>query len=521
MKRDRRGDITSFFAPRSTGSSKGAEREEEVICPYCSGHFLPAAIQDHVDNHITLEDNEAKARKGQVFAPATQAPIPCSTSVSTLPPRENAFARMLTSSQLLVPRKAIFSLWLQEGKLNPSFILLGEENVDKYKEGDTIVPAEGAERDGAGRTAFQNAYDDGRNCKRDGWVDDKVMWTSAVRVKGIPCKGTKRDFVIELKSNLASATYTDSTASPQVIGTSLLKSMIQKAVRRKKIAACRLAFELLQHAPGELLRRLPIIIVEDSALHPAFPILVWCMLADTKGFVMPPLLVSVLMQITLEVTLCPYRDSFHQTQSLSSSGSVESSLEDDVLSLGSLPPNSTRCLIMSLLIRAAFGGMMGDMTMLQRAAVCWRTRFDGMDDSALEDIDSATRLDQNDLYCQTYLHTTYINGIFNGGNYYWHKRLLLRFSRSSLNEHADTLETLDRLTKCVLTEPAGGMERIQVAYKLIRDDLIPEGVDFHCDFNLTTHIIDKLRKCLSEEEAKRFDQVGPFTFFVSLFCRQV
>ena len=40
--------------------------------------------------------------------------------------------------------------------------------------------------------------------------------------------------------------------------------------------------ELMDKAMGEILRRLPIIILEDSTLHPDFALLVWAMVAESK-----------------------------------------------------------------------------------------------------------------------------------------------------------------------------------------------------------------------------------------------
>jgi hypothetical protein len=40
--------------------------------------------------------------------------------------------------------------------------------------------------------------------------------------------------------------------------------------------------ELAEKSLGDLLRRLPIIMLEDSTLHPDFPFLVWLMVAESK-----------------------------------------------------------------------------------------------------------------------------------------------------------------------------------------------------------------------------------------------
>lgn len=63
----------------------------------------------------------------------------------------------------------------------------------------------------------------------------------------------------------------------------MLKSILQKSIRRRQpLPAVRVAMELMDKALGELLRRLPIIILEDSMLHPDLPLLVWLMVAESK-----------------------------------------------------------------------------------------------------------------------------------------------------------------------------------------------------------------------------------------------
>lgn len=62
-----------------------------------------------------------------------------------------------------------------------------------------------------------------------------------------------------------------------------LKSCLQKSIRRRApLPAVRVAMELADKSWGDLIRRLPIIVLEDSTLHPDFPLLVWLMVADSK-----------------------------------------------------------------------------------------------------------------------------------------------------------------------------------------------------------------------------------------------
>ncbi len=69
---------------------------------------------------------------------------------------------------------------------------------------------------------------------------------------------------------------------------SLLKSNLQKAVRRRHIEEAFVsAKHFLAQDAGELLRRLPIIMCEDTMLHPAlFMEIVWLMAAVSKGYLL-------------------------------------------------------------------------------------------------------------------------------------------------------------------------------------------------------------------------------------------
>ena len=66
---------------------------------------------------------------------------------------------------------------------------------------------------------------------------------------------------------------------------SLLKSALQKNVRLGRAEpAVRVAAHLIrQGEAGELLRRLPVIALEDACLTPALPLAVWMMAAFSKG----------------------------------------------------------------------------------------------------------------------------------------------------------------------------------------------------------------------------------------------
>eukprot|EP01064_Diplonema_japonicum_P003486 TRINITY_DN12240_c0_g1_i1.p1 TRINITY_DN12240_c0_g1~~TRINITY_DN12240_c0_g1_i1.p1 ORF type:complete len:360 (+),score=58.81 TRINITY_DN12240_c0_g1_i1:196-1275(+) len=128
----------------------------------------------------------------------------------------------------------------------------------------------------------------------------------------------------------------------------LLKSGLQKAVRRRKehAAVCLLLQLLLQKGGAlEVLRRLPIICIEDSVPHPLICLSLWCMLACSKGYDLPIEVIKGLLEGTWEITKIEKRLCVR----------TKDHIEDKSADL------MTACITM----RRAYGGMQGDMKMLE------------------------------------------------------------------------------------------------------------------------------------------------------------
>ncbi|CAN0220301.1 unnamed protein product, partial [Ectocarpus fasciculatus] len=90
----------------------------------------------------------------------------------------------------------------------------------------------------------------------------------------------------------------------------VIKSMLQKNIRRGRAeAAVRCALELALKSWSDAIRRVLVIIVEDSLLHPAAPLLTWLMVATSKGYRPPPLLLEAFLCVVHETAACPVRDS--------------------------------------------------------------------------------------------------------------------------------------------------------------------------------------------------------------------
>lgn len=131
----------------------------------------------------------------------------------------------------------------------------------------------------------------------------------------------------------------------------LLKSNLQKAIRRKeRDAALRTAWWLLAKEPTELLRRLPVILCEDTQAHAGLLTeIVWLMAATSKGYQLTwsdAAIVMAAVATALETT---------GQWNLSIPGPSFAGPASGMTPVG-----------LALHVRVSFGGMAGDMAFLRR-----------------------------------------------------------------------------------------------------------------------------------------------------------
>jgi hypothetical protein len=208
-------------------------------------------------------------------------------------------------------------------------------------------------------------------------ADYTLTWSDTAQA---PENATAWSATIQLRRNETKIQLTLSTSIPEqpspfrlVKGHSrlsipVLKSILQKSVRRRRpLPTIRVAMEIVDKALGELLRRLPIIILEDSTLHPDLPLLCWLMAAESKGYRVPLELISKVLQIIYEVSSCPWTDY------------LDDDGEDDKGKPGdddNLPKESVENLLLRTIdMRNSYGGMKGDMQMLRGYQKTWGKRF--------------------------------------------------------------------------------------------------------------------------------------------------
>jgi hypothetical protein len=246
------------------------------------------------------------------------------------------------------------------------------------------------------------------------------------------------------------------------LSVSVLKSILQKAIRRRKpLPAVRCAMELADKSLGELLRRLPVIILEDSFVHPDLPLLMWIMMAYPRDFIPHPRLIARIFHIVFEVASCQWLDPLPDND-LSETTSTVTTLsllyEADHVKAPQLTSwRKSEALLWSMLVRAEYGGMKGDVEMLRCYADLWYRRFtsDSAPDMVLTRVFGASIVPEPSASWQETL-----------------KKLYQR-AKEQGSSRVDALAS-------------DGIDR------LIIDDVCIEGVDFHC-----SPIVDKL---LAEEE---------------------
>jgi hypothetical protein len=133
--------------------------------------------------------------------------------------------------------------------------------------------------------------------------------------------------------------------------TPLLKSNLQKAIRRKeRNAALRTAWWLLCREPTELLRRLPVILCEDTQIEErTFLELVWLMAATSKGYRLTWADATWVMAAV--------------ATAMETTGHWNLDVPGPPLPAGALLRNP---LALALHIRISFGGMKGDQAFMGR-----------------------------------------------------------------------------------------------------------------------------------------------------------
>jgi hypothetical protein len=338
-----------------------------------------------------------------------------------------------------------------------------------------------------------NDNDDG-NSSSSSLSLGKIAWMSTVQVRGNKETGS---LPIEL---IVSSSIPSLSSSQNIhrlvqnhtkLSVPVLKSILQKSIRRRKpLPSVRIASELIDKSLGDILRRLPIIILEDSTYHPKFPFLIWLMISVSKHYIPSLEIKKQILCIVYEISSCRYQD--HITTSSTTSTTEKSGGQQDQnenLSLASMHKNvisddndskdqqqqpgavlmkDDGLIIWSILMRSHYGGMAGDVRMLHKYAQIWYERLfffrSIFDDTKKRLLGDQTRADSNDdddddnynleewIQVPTHIH------------------------KSSSLKQQSSMERIDH--------------HIRSLSAISKSDITIEGIDFHCSSILESTILN-------------------------------
>ena len=432
------GDDHSKSNTCQTDSVKKAKNDYQE-CPFCHLRMAPFSLSMHIaDRH----------RENPIPSPYATPKNPQPRPSQTTPQTSNAFSTMMKASRRSIG-KMLFFLEQIGNQLYPH-IYMNSETPDK---------------------------------------ELHLAWSCTVRLRNFTgaigqCtkQGLGDQCVLTIATNIPPTTLQSDVPIKAIsaANVSLLKSMIQKGFRRgvtKK--AARLVLELLIRSTEEMLRRLPIIIIEDGLLHAGIPIVVWMMIAQTKGYLSSKWLLSTCVKIFIEacssglidcINYAPNDLNITDVYNLD----VEDNATDDSRKVDSVVvfnPCPRRTLLISILLRASYGGMVGDMKLLHSAATIWAYRLFPTVLGVTDIIPAVEHSVLPGYLCEEYcldIQSTAYGAVC---------------LMSRCYESVET-KTSDLDHDCFPEELCTSLE-----LPMLSASYIEEGFDFHCDVNLISHIV--------------------------------
>ena len=181
----------------------------------------------------------------------------------------------------------------------------------------------------------------------------KYNFECDVSIRG--CKEVFQD--IKLCGNIGNLEYYEFRSSPFTKRTYLI-SHLQKCIRKmKNDKSVKTAKHIIDLDISAFLRRLPIIMFEDVVPHKDLPIICWLMIASTKGFKFKIVMIQYLLGLVYFLSSCPKHDEYSFKEN------IDPTIIEDNLFL--------KC----ILLRRSYGGMKGDMKMLNYFVELWHKRF--------------------------------------------------------------------------------------------------------------------------------------------------
>jgi len=198
----------------------------------------------------------------------------------------------------------------------------------------------------------------------------------------------------------------NATVQIGLVGVPLLKSNLQKAIRRcHNNIAIQSAIQLIHLDKIQFLRRLPIIYIEDVCLMDSFPMVVWLMMAD-KHYTLTSIDIDILLHCVNGLCICKKviaKYSGSKAERIRENSRESSSLEFGCMDKPFAKKYTHEYLenldnhteLLCIYYRSQYGGMDGDMRMLEDAIEYYmenprsieRTHYESIDFVEIHDMD--------------------------------------------------------------------------------------------------------------------------------------
>ena len=152
-----------------------------------------------------------------------------------------------------------------------------------------------------------------------------------------------------------------------------LKSHLQKNIRKQDdIRAIPTCYHLLKLDINELIRRLPIIMIEDTILHESFTTLIWLMIAlSTKNFKMKKYIYEWILGVVYVLCKINEKDFLNSTEY--NKNNLLSNI--DILNNYNDLNETQISLLYSMHLRISYGGLKEDLEMINSFLKLWEYRF--------------------------------------------------------------------------------------------------------------------------------------------------
>lgn len=148
---------------------------------------------------------------------------------------------------------------------------------------------------------------------------------------------------------------------------SFLKSHLQKCIRKSLIQkSIDTAYSLFHLDYVQLIRRLPIIILEDSTLIKEYPTIIWLMATSSEYVLEYEYQLQWLLAIIKKIASSSFRDRIEKD---------EFDFIKNIKYINNIKDKFTQTLIYSLELRKTYGGMKNDLKMISYFIKLWNYRL--------------------------------------------------------------------------------------------------------------------------------------------------